>query len=241
MTQIVDEASTYDDFAATVLDPSRWRFLELPRGVRAAWRCEEPLARTEVGEGTLDMHVNRFTRGHDRVQIFDNLKHQLMSTWLFTSPERGSVTYSAEVAATNLGQSFYDWRDGQATLTILDPATGWAFRTFTTSNHVFAVHEPIRADTTAARESIIECGSSLLTVQPGVSHRHDITLNFAERSVEWRVDSEFTFGISDCVLPDAVHLGLGITTLQPIRNHRTQSLRGQGLSASFGPISISYV
>jgi Family of unknown function (DUF6081) len=186
-------APPYDDFCGTELDPGRWRYLELPRGVHASWRCEEPGARTEVGEGTLDMHVARFTRSHDKLQIFDNLKHQLLSRQAFTSPAEGRVTYSVEVAATGIGDSLYDYRDGQATFILLDPQTGWSFRTCTTSHHVFAIHEVVQAQRVASPEDIIDCGESRVTVQPGRSHQHGVTLDFSNNSIEWQVDSKSIF------------------------------------------------
>lgn len=239
MALAVHSASTYDDFTAGTLDGSRWSVLELPQRRGRTWRCEDPSARTEVGEGTLDIHVEHFTRGHDRFQIFDNLKHQLVSTQLFPAPRAGQVTYSLEIAATNLNSSFYDWRDGQASFTILDPRTGWSFRTFTTSHDIFAIHGGMWADSSTSPSSIIDCGQPWLSIQPGVSHRHDITLDFDEQSIRWRVDAALASDISDCSLPSQVRLGLGITTLQPILEGRSQSSRGQGLSASFGPTTIS--
>jgi hypothetical protein len=136
----VHSASTYDDFTAGTLDSSRWSVLELPQRSGRTWRCEDPSARTEVGEGTLDIHVEHFTRGHDR--------------------------------------------DGQAGCTILDPRTGWSFRTFTASHDIFAIHGGMWADSSTSPSSII-------------------------------------------------------TTLQPILEGRSQSSRGQGLPASFGPTAIS--
>jgi Family of unknown function (DUF6081) len=238
MAQVARSAYTYDDFTAVTLDRSRWSVLEFPRHRGRTWRCEDPSARIEVGEGTLDIHVGHFTRGHDRIQMFDNLKHHLVSTRLFHAPVDGQVTYSLEMAATNLNSSFYDWRDGQATFMILDPRTGWSFRSFTTSHQIFAIHGPMRADSTTTPDSIIDWGQPWLSVHPGVSHRHDITLDFDEQSIWWQVDKAPVCYIPHSSLPSEVRLGLGITTLQPILEGRSQSSRGQGLSASFGPITI---
>jgi Family of unknown function (DUF6081) len=237
--QIVQTTLTYDDFTAATLDHSRWSILELPRPGGGTWRCEEPSARIEVGEGTLDIQVGHLTRGHDRVQIFDDLKHQLVSTRLFHAPHGGQVTFSAEIAATNFNSSFYDWRDGQATFALLDPRTGWSFRTFTTSHHVFAMDGRMRADSTVSPYSIIGCGQPWLSVLPGLSHRHDVTFDLDEQSILWEVDGALVCNLPHGSLPSRVQMVLGITTLQPIRERRSQSARGQGVSASFGPITIS--
>jgi hypothetical protein len=68
-----------------------------------SWRCEEPSARTEVGGGTLAIHVDRFERAHDQVQIMDNPKHLLLSTESFTVPAEGCTAVSMEMAATSRG------------------------------------------------------------------------------------------------------------------------------------------
>jgi hypothetical protein len=237
--QIVQTALTYDDFTAATLDHSRWSILELSRRGGGTWRCEEPSARVQVGEGTLDIQVGHLTRGHDRVQIFDDLKHQLVSTRPFQAPRDGRVTFSAEVAATNFNSSFYDWRDGQATFALRDPRTGWSFRTFTTSHHVFAIDGGMRAASTASLDSIIDCGQPRLSVLPGLSHRHDVTFDLDEQSILWEVDGVPVCSLRHGNLPSTVQLVVGVTTLQPIRNRRSQSARGQGMSASFGPITIS--
>lgn len=66
MTHATRPSRTYDDFAGPELDMSRWFYLEYPPGPDGtSWTCEEPSARTEVGEGTLAIHVDRFERAHD--------------------------------------------------------------------------------------------------------------------------------------------------------------------------------
>jgi hypothetical protein len=87
MTQTVIPSRIYDDFTGPGLDMSRWFHLEYPPGPDGtSWRCAEPAARTEVGNGTLAVHVERFERAHDHVQIMDNPKHLLLSTESFAVP-----------------------------------------------------------------------------------------------------------------------------------------------------------
>ncbi|RTL66045.1 MAG: hypothetical protein EKK42_18890 [Pseudonocardiaceae bacterium] len=240
MTQIASPTRTYDDFTGSRLDPARWFHLEYPPGPDGtSWRCEEPNARTDVGDGTLDISIERFERAHDQVQIMDNPKHLLLSTESFPVPADGSVTISLEIAATSINATPRDYRDGFASFNVLDMASGWVFDLCATSDQVIAIHERLPlpgVDRTFTH--VIEAPLAGLEIAPGLSHAYEVTLDAGRRVAEWRVDGRLMFDVADAEIPGQVSVGLGFITLHPIADGRSRSLRGQGISASFGPIQV---
>ncbi len=240
MTQAVSSVRTYDDFTSLGLDMSRWRFLEYTDGSGGKRRCQEPNARTDVGESTLDMHVEQFERAHDRIQLLDNLKHHLMSTDSIRAPARGRVTFSLEMAVTNINATPDDYRDGFASFTLLNFSTGWAFSTCMASQRIFGLYENRLEARSRPQADVVEPPSRGVRPRPGISHLHEVTLDTSRQRVEWRVDRHLLLDALDTKIPSRLNIGLGLMTLHPIDNGRSRSVRGQGLSASFGPVAIRY-
>lgn len=239
-TQTQTQTPTYDDFAGPELDTSRWSHLEYPPGPDGtSWRCAEPSARTVVGGGTLTVTVERFERAHDQVQIMDNPKHLLLSTESFAVPAEGRLTVSGEMAATSINAAPRDYRDGFASVNVLDMAGGWVFDLCATSDTVFAIHEQLPVPGVLHPFShVVEQPLAGLQIAPGCSHLCEVTLDAGRRAAEWRVDGRVVYEVCGVEIPGRITLGLGLITLHPIIDGRSRSLRGQGLSATFGRISV---
>jgi hypothetical protein len=142
MTQTTVVSRIYDEFTGPDLDMSRWVHLEYPAAPGGtSWRCAEPTARTEVGNGTLAVHVERFERAHDHVQIMDNPKHLLLSTESFAVPPIGCVSFSIAMAARGINAAPRDYRDGFASMNVLDMASGWVFDLCLNSDTILAIYE----------------------------------------------------------------------------------------------------
>jgi hypothetical protein len=47
----------------------------------------------------------------------------------------------------------------------------------------------------------------------------------------WRVDGHRVYETHGTLIPEHAHIGFGIWTMQPIRDGRSRSLDGQGMSA----------
>ena len=67
----------------------RWSPLSFPAGDGGTWTWAEPDARVRAHGGRLEIRVERFTRSHDVVQIFDNPKHLLGCKDVLAIPDHG--------------------------------------------------------------------------------------------------------------------------------------------------------
>lgn len=228
----------YDDFTGGELDESRWTYLDIPRGSRARWRCYEPNARTQVGEGTLDIDIRRFPQTHEKVPVFENLKHQLVSTHGF-STDNAPISFALDMAATSIGEAPIDYRDGFASFMVFDEATGWSFRTCSTGKRVFGLYDSLRKTYKAQTFAEVIDAPAPTTTLLGTSRHHEVILDSAEHTVEWWVDQQLAVRVTDADIPADVHISLGLATLSSIDRDRTEgSSRESGLSVSFGPVSV---
>lgn len=240
MTHTTSTSSTYDDFTNPELDVSRWFFLEYPPGPDGtSWRCEEPGARTETGEGRLTIQVQKFERANAHVQIMDNPKHLLLSTEPFAVPSTGRTTFSMDMAATSINAAPRDYRDGFASMNVLDLSAGWVFDLCATSDTVFSIYERLPVPGVERPFTyIVEAPLAGIEIAPGLSHHYQVTLDASRSAAEWRVDGRLVYQALGIEIPSQVNIGLGMITLHPISGAKSQSLRGQGLTASFGPIAV---
>ncbi|MGH4026560.1 MAG: DUF6081 family protein [Pseudonocardiaceae bacterium] len=208
---------------------------------RPRWDVVEvPSARTDVGGGTLAIHVDRFERAHDQVQIMDNPKHLLLSTESFAVPAEGCTTVSIEMAATSINATPRDYRDGFASMNVLDMASGWVFDLCATSDTIFSIYERLPVPGVQRPFSyVIEQPLAGLEIAPGRAHLCTVTLDAGRGVAEWWVDGHLVYDVRGVEIPTQINVGLGLITLHPIVDGTSRSLRGQGLSASFGPISVS--
>lgn len=226
MTGTTITGRIYDDFTDPGLD--RWRFLEYPPGPDGSvWRCEEPSARTEVGGGTLRIRVERFE------------KHLLLSTASIPVPPSGRLSVTADVAATGIGAAPRDYRDGFASLNVLDLASGWVFDVCVTSDAVLAIHERLPVPgVTEPFTHVVEHPLAGVRTGPGRRHRCTVALDADRGTARWWVDDRLVYAVSGAAVPDRVTLGLGLITLHPVDDGHSTSLRGQGLDAEFGPVVL---
>jgi hypothetical protein len=241
MTRTSTPPRIYDDFSGPELDMSRWFFLEYPPGPDGtSWKCEEPGARTRVGDGRLDIRIERFERAHDQVAIMDNPKHLLLSTETFPVPPGGIATFSMNMAVTSINAAPRDYRDAFASMNVLDMTSGWVFDACATSDTVFSIHERLpMPGVEQPFTHVVEQPLSGIPVAPGRPHDYAVTLDAGRGTVEWHIDGTLVYLIQGAEIPAQVNVGLGIFTLHPIRDGRSTSLRGQGMAASFGPISVA--
>jgi hypothetical protein len=59
----------------------------------------------------------------------------------------------------------------------------------------------------------------------------EITLDRSSSTATWRVDGGTVYEAPGALIPERVRIGLGIWTMLPIRDGRSRSLEGQGISA----------
>ena len=229
----------YDDFMGTDIDQGRWRYLTLPGAEDVAWTCFEPAADTRVGEGTLDMYVPRFSPRHRSIQVFDNLKHQLVSQEAFAT-DTGVVRFTLDMAATRAGDVPADFRDGFASFMVIDTASGWSFRVCSTGHSTFGLYDSLRLAYHSKKSPAVIDAPIPAPAVVGGSLRHEIALDRAAGYLQWSVDGHLAARIDDPAIPPCVHIALGLATLtsvEPAREHLPRPA-APGLSVSFGPVSI---
>jgi hypothetical protein len=97
----------------------------------------------------------------------------------------------------------------------------------------------VRRALRAHQHHVIEQPLTGLEIAPGRPYRCAITLDAASGVAEWRVDGHLVHDVRGVEIPTEFRIGMGLITLHPIVDGRSRSLRGQGLTASFGPISLT--
>ncbi|MGH2806222.1 MAG: DUF6081 family protein [Actinomycetota bacterium] len=203
----------------------------------------EPDAVPIVQNGRLRMGVRRFTRSHDKVQIFDNAKHVMFSTRSFDVPETG-VTFSWEMGAEGAGCAEDDLYDGFASLLVLDLSTGTAIDVFCRDDLCAAVFARLPFP-----------GVSLPHLEPmkywalfdekrlgtGGLHGYSIAIRPDESSITWTVDgSELRRQTMPAYGLGPLMLGLGLMTEKDIGASGSISCHGQGIRAEWSPIEIAF-
>jgi hypothetical protein len=212
---------TYDEFEGPELDGTRWHDALPP----------DPRARVVVGGGEARITIPAFSLADDRLQAADSVKFLALSTRDFELP----ATFAADLAIENAGGDPGDYRTAIACLQVADLAdTHRVFSVCGTSTRVLAMHEHLAPDATG--EAFIHVAES-----PYQDFRDDftrfraceVTLDPATHLVTWRVDGRTIYHAYEPHLPERARIGLGIFTMLPIRDGRSRSLRGQGMTARY--------
>ncbi|EHB58764.1 hypothetical protein MycrhDRAFT_1200 [Mycolicibacterium rhodesiae JS60] len=232
----------YDDFTSTAIDGDRWRYLTLPAADNpegVAWTCFEPAADTQVGEGTLDMYVPQFSPRHQSIQVYDNLKHQLVSQQAFAT-DVGVVRFVLDMAATRAGDAPTDFRDGFASFMVIDIESGWSFRVCSTGHRTFGLYDSLRVAYQAKKSAAVLDSPVSAPAVVGGSLRHEIVIDRSGGTLQWSVDGRLAARIDDPAIPASVHIALGLATLNSVAPAPENLPRSAppGLSVSFGPVSI---
>jgi hypothetical protein len=109
-----------------------------------------------------------------------------------------------------------------------------------TSDTVFSIYERLPMPGVEQPFTyVVEHPLSGIVAAPGLSHTHTVTLDAGRGTAEWRVDGTLVHHVNGVEIPAQVNIGVGLFTLHPIVDGKSTSLRGQGMSASFGPISVT--
>lgn len=186
------------------------------------------------------MGVRRFTRSHDRIQIFDNAKHVMFSTGSF---EVGAgIRISWEMGAEGLGCADRDLYDGFASFLCLDLSTGTAIDVFCRDDLCAAVFarlpfpgvklpdlEPMKYWALFDERSL---------PRPGI-HTYSIAIDPTRSTITWTVDDD---EMRRQNMPDyslgPLMFGLGLMTEKDIGAEGSTSCHGQGVRGEWGPITI---
>jgi len=229
--------ATYDELSGPDLDAALWSpaRLPLPSGEHVPL---DPNAKLAVGESEVRVTIPRFSLSRDEFQSADSPKYLTFSTRDFgLSPDR-PATFTVDLAVENIGGDPEDFRRGMAAFHVFElEVSKRVFAVCGTSTRVFALHEhlPLRGGGAGEPfqhvvESPYERGLGRRFHPP--SHMRDHARpGQLDRGLERRRshgdEAHGTF------IPERARIGSGIWTMLPIRDGRSRSLDGQGLSAQW--------
>ena len=226
---------TYDDLRGPDLDAARWSPARLPLPTGGEHIPLDPNAELAVGEGEVRVTIPRFSLSHHRFQSADSAKYLAFSTRRFELPPDRPATFAVDLAVENIGGEPGDYRRGMAAFHVFDlEASKPVFAVVGTSTRVFAMHEQLNVGGGGADEPF-----NYLVESPYEDFDDDftrlraceVTLDRSRSTAAWRVDGRRVYEAHGTYIPERARIGLGIWTMLPIRDGRSRSLGGQGMSA----------
>jgi hypothetical protein len=232
-TDTLDGFVTYDELSGPGLDPARWSVPRLPLPTGGDHIPQDPNAELTVGGGELRVTIPRFSLAHDTFQPADSAKYLLYSTREFDLPTDRPATFAVDLAVENVGGAPEDYRRAMAAFHVFDFETSKrVFAVCGTSTRVLALHEHLGA--WGADEPfyhVVESPYADFDDDFTRLRSCEITLDRGSSTAIWRVDDHPVYRAHGTFIPERVQIGIGIWTQLPIRDGRSRSLDGQGLSA----------
>jgi hypothetical protein len=231
-----DPFVTYDELRGPDLDAALWSpaRLPLPTGEHVPL---DPTAEVAVGDGEVRVTISRFSLSDDRFQAADSVKWLTLSTRQFELPPDRPVTFAVDLAVQNIGGDPVDYRRGIAAFQVADlEVTRRVFSVCGTSTRVLALHEHLDFGGGGSGEPFIH------TVESPYEDFDDdftrpraceITLERSRSTATWRVGGHTVYETHGTLIPEHARFAFGIYTQLPIRDGRSRSLTGQGMSAGW--------
>jgi hypothetical protein len=223
---------TYDQLRGPELDAARWSPARLPLPTGGEHIPLDPNAELAVGKGEVQVRIPRFSLSHDTFQAADSAKYLIASTRQFQLPPDRPATFAVDLAVTNLGGDPGDYRRGMAAFQVFDLVSMRAFSVIGTATRVFALDEQLALGG-AGEPFIYVVESPYEDFDDDLTRLRacEITLDRSGSTAAWRVDGHAVYETHGTLVPERVGIGFGIWTMLPIRDGRSRSLDGQGLSA----------
>jgi hypothetical protein len=224
----------YDELAGPGLDATRWSPARLPLPTGGVHVPIDPAAELAVGDGELRVTIDRFSLSHDAFQAVDSPKYLAFSTRRFELPPDRPATFAADLAVENVGGEPADYRSGMAAFHVFDlDVSKRVFAVCGTSTRVFALHEQLGLGGGASEPFYHVVESPYEDFDDDFTRLREcvVTLDRSRSTASWWVDGHRVYEVGGTLIPGRVQLGFGIWTMLPIRDGRSRSLDGQGLSA----------
>jgi Family of unknown function (DUF6081) len=224
---------TYDELKGPDLDAARWSPARLPLPTGDVHIPLDPDAQLAVGEGEVRVTIPHFSLSHDRFQAADSAKYLILSTRQFELPPDQAATFAADLAVTNIGGEPGDYRRAMAAFQVFDlEVSQRVFSVCGTSTRVFALDEQLTAQE-AGEPFIYMVESPYEDFDDDFTRLRacEITLDRSRSFAAWRVDGHTVYQTHGTFIPERVGIGFGVWTMLPIRDGRSRSLDGQGMSA----------
>ena len=226
---------TYDELSGPSLDTARWEAARLPLPTGGEHIPVDPNAELAVGEGEVQVTIPRFSLAHDTFQSVDSVKYLTLSTREFELPPDRPATFAADLAVENVGGEPTDSRRGLAAFQVADlDVSKRVFSVCGTSTRVLAMHEHLPLAGGGPGEPFVHVIESPYEDFDDDFTRPrgcEITLDRKSSTATWHVDGHKVYEAGGTLIPERVRLAFGIYTQLPIRDDRSQSLEGQGMTA----------
>ena len=223
---------TYDELRGPDLDAARWSPARLPLPTGGEHIPLDPNAELAVGEGEVRVAIPRFSLSHDSFQAADSPKYLTFSTRQFELPPDRPATFAVDLAVKNIGGEPGDYRRGMAAFPSSTREQA-RVRRLGTSTRVFALHEQLGLGGGGGGEPfyhVVESPYEDFDDDFTRLRACEITLDRSRSTAAWRVDGHKVYE-AHTLIPEHAQIGFGIWTMLPIRDGRSRSLDGQGLSA----------
>jgi hypothetical protein len=224
---------TYDELRGPDLDAARWSPARLPLPTGGEHIPLDPNAELAVGEGEVRVTIPRFSLSHDTFQPVDSAKYLIFSTRQWELPPDRPATFAVDLAIENIGGEPGDYRRGMAAFQVFDfEVSKRVFSVCGTSTRVLALDEQLGA--WGAGEPfyyMVESPYEDFDDDFTQLRACEITLDRSRSTAAWRVDGHTVYQTHGTPIPERVAIGFGIWTQLPIRDGRSRSLDGQGMSA----------
>ena len=226
---------TYDELSGPGLDVARWVPARLPLPTGGEHVPLDPNAELVVGDGELRVTIPRFSLSHDQFQSVDSPKYLVFSTGEFPLPPDRPATFAVDLAVENVAGQPADYRLGMAAFHVFDLAvTQRVFAVCGTSTRAFALHEQLGLGGGGVGEPFYHVVES-----PYEDFDDDftrlrvsaVTLDRSRSYAAWQVDDRRIYEATGTLIPERARIAFGVYTQLGIRDGRSRSLEGQGLSA----------
>jgi hypothetical protein len=232
---VPDSFATYDELSGPDLDAERWEPMRLPLPTGGEHIPLDPNAELAVGDGEVRVTIPRFSLSHHTLQAVDSLKYVTLSTREFELPPDRPVTFAADLAVENIGGEPEDFRRGIAAFQVADlEASKRVFSVTGTSTRVFAMHEHLPLGGGGPGEPfihVVESPYEDFDDDFTTLRACEITLDRSGSTAAWHVDGHKLYEAHGILIPERARIAFGIYTQLPIRDGRSRSLDGQGMSA----------
>jgi hypothetical protein len=236
------EYVAYDELKGPDLDATHWDQARLPLPTGDEHVALDPNAELAVGEGEVRVTIPHFSVLHDEFQTVDSVKYLTLSTRQFELPPDRSATFAADLAVENIDGDPKDYRRGIAAFQVADlEVSKRVFSVTGTSTRVFAMHEHLPLGGGGPGEPGGGPSEPFIHVVESPYEDFDddftrlraceITLDRSSSTAAWHVDGRKLYETHGTLMPERARIAFGIYTQLPIRDGRSRSLDGQGMSA----------
>jgi len=230
---------TFEDFSLDSFDTDRWLGREQIAPDGSLWRYEEPSAWRSVSDGTFEMGVSRFEKAHDTEQRFDNAKMAYFSAQRFELPANGILGVSATMAAEKFGGGADDFRDGVASLNVVDFESGLVLDFITTGERIGAVYERLPSNSPQGFTYVVDAPLHSPPTTPGSWQNLTITIDSGSQRARFIVGETLIYEVNGLpVMPTSVQVGLALMTLRPLSATGSTSIHGQGIVGRWRDIRV---